>query len=122
MVTNDELQDELQKFADGEPISLELARHFYNQNDGYMVVGNERESAMGFVPKRDKLLIDVIEVGEDEEATLDEERSFAVPASTKTAQQLISEVRVGTKDKFQLNVGQDKWEMEDPENHEDMYT
>lgn len=121
MVTNDELQEELQKFADGEKISLELAKHFYNQNDGYMVKADDGEYAMGFVPKLDRLLIDVIEVDDDDQGAIDEERSFAVPVSTKTSQQLINEVRVGTKSKFSIDMSEMGERPEDPDNHDDMY-
>lgn len=121
MVTNDELQEELQKFADGEKISIELAKHFYNQNDGYMVKAEDDEYAMGFVPKINRLLIDVIEVDEDNQGVIDEERSFAIPVSTKTSQELINEIRVGTKSKFSVDLSERDSKPEDPDNQDNMY-
>ena len=107
MVTDDQLQDTLVKYMEGGRIDADLAKHFYNQNDGFMVVQNDKNSGMGFIPKKNRLLVDVIEVGDDGKAEIRERFSSAFRMPTDAALSFVSQVRKGAKPKFSSGTGFD---------------
>lgn len=116
MVTNKDLQQEFEKFLNGEKIEWQLLKVFFHQNGGFSRITADKERALGMTVKENqKITVSFMEITEEDGTLYAEEKEpIALEIDEKLKHKMIQMVKTA-EGKQALNP------VTDPNNQDDMY-